>query len=92
MVCRTAGCYQLALIVERWLDADLLLAEEGAALLAGIAAAHQALEGGDVEAIHCHTRQLLLAVEALMRDGRLGERYGYPALAAARGLLQASVD
>jgi hypothetical protein len=68
----TAECDRLSLIVERWLDADLLLAEEGAALLAQMAAAHRALEGGERADCRRHTRQFLLAVEALVRGGRLG--------------------
>ena len=43
MLSRAAECARLSLIVERWLDADLLLAEEGEALLAEIAAARRAL-------------------------------------------------
>jgi hypothetical protein len=90
MLSRAAECARLSLIIERWLDADLLLVEEGETLLAEITATHRALEGGDVEAIHRHTRQFLLAVEALVGSGRLGEGHRCPALAAARGLLEAA--
>lgn len=86
MLSRAAECDRLTLIVERWLDADLLLAEEGAALRAEIAAAHHALEAGELAACHRHARRILLAVEALVRSGRLVEGQGRAALAAARRL------
>jgi hypothetical protein len=87
MLSRAAECACLSLIVERWLDADLLLAQEGEALLAEIAAARRALEGGEMAACRRHTRQFIFGVEALLRSGQLVEQHGRPALAAARRLL-----
>ena len=57
MLSHAAECARLSLIVERWLDADLLLAEEGEALRAEINAARRAREEGEEEAVRGHLRR-----------------------------------
>jgi hypothetical protein len=72
------------------IDADLLLAEEGGALLAEIAAAGRAEDAGDAAALRRHLEGFLRALEALTRSRELesddaGDSGA--ALAAARRLL-----
>jgi hypothetical protein len=87
MLSHAADLDHLSLMIERLLDADLLLSGEGGALLAEIEAARQSLERGDAEAAGRHTARLVGAIEALARDGRLSEAHGREALESARRLL-----
>ena len=87
MLSRAAECARLSLIVQRWLDADLLLAEEGAALLAQVAEARRALDGRDAAAARRHTRRFVQVLDALVETGLLEEPRGRLALAAARQML-----
>jgi hypothetical protein len=82
-----AALAQLYRMVERLVDADYLLAEDGGALLVEIAAARGALDAGDVAAAHGHTRQFCEALEALVRSDLIEEAHGRSALAAARRML-----
>ena len=89
MLSRAAEFARLSLIVERLLDADLLLAEEGGALLAEIEAARQSLGEDDEAAVGWHTANFLRALEALVRSGRLGEEHGRAVIEGARRMLDA---
>jgi hypothetical protein len=78
--------------VEAWIDGDLLLAEEGGALLAEIAAAGRARDAGDPVAVRRHTERFLRALEALIASGELDAEDGHPALEAAREMLNTERD
>jgi hypothetical protein len=74
--------------VEGWIDGDLLLAKEGSALLAEIAAAGQAHDTGDTSAVRRHMGEFLRATEALIASRRLAAEDGSPALTTAREILE----
>jgi hypothetical protein len=78
--------------VEGWIDADLLLAEEGGPLLAEIAAAGRARDAGDAAALRRHLEGFLQALEGLSRSRELDTRDGGSALAAVRQLLNELVE
>jgi hypothetical protein len=90
MLSRAAECARLSLIVERWLDADLLLAEEGGTLLAALRAAGRALEEGDEAAVGSHLARLVRTLEALTQSRTLATAEGRAALDTARQMLEAS--
>jgi hypothetical protein len=73
--------------VQGWIDGDLLLAEEGGALLAEIAAAGQAREAGDPAAVRRDTAGFIRTLEMLIESRELDDEVGRPALAAAREIL-----
>jgi hypothetical protein len=73
--------------VEGWIDGDLLLAGEGSALLAEIAAAGRAQDADDPAAGRRHTERFLRALEALIARRGLDAEDGRPALEAARRIL-----
>jgi len=73
--------------VQGWIDGDLLLAEEGGALFAEIAAAGRAREAGDPAASRRHTARFIRALEMLIESRELDAEVGRPALAAAREIL-----
>jgi hypothetical protein len=79
---------QLYRSVAGLIDADLLLAAEGAALLAEIATARRAWEGGEAESARRYTSDFVLMLEALVRDVLLDEADARPARAAAQRLLE----
>jgi hypothetical protein len=76
--------------IEGWIDGDLLLAKEGGALLAEIAAAGRAREAGDATAVRRHTARFLRAVEALIASRELEAEDARPALAAVREILSST--
>jgi hypothetical protein len=78
---------QLARLVRGMVDADLLLAEDGGALLRSIETARVSLDEGDLEAAHRHLRQFCQEMQALAQSGRLKETDGHAALASARRIL-----
>src|SRR6266536_3531101 len=57
--------------VEGWIDGDLLLAEEGGALLAEIAAAGRARDAGDPAAVRRHTARFVRTLEMLIESREL---------------------
>jgi hypothetical protein len=71
-------------LIEGLLDADILLAEEGGALLEAIDQAHRCHREGDREAAHRQWLRLGLAIESLVENGRLEEAHGRAALALVR--------
>src|SRR5262249_48519856 len=71
-------------LIEGLLDADMLLAEEGGALLEAIDRAHRCHREGDPEAAHRHWTRLDVAIESLVENGRLEEAQGRAALALVR--------
>jgi hypothetical protein len=86
----SAKLTRLSLMVQRLLDADLLLVEEGEALLAEIAAADRAVAGGNETAVRRHLRRFVRTLEALMGSQMLDVAGGRAALGAARRMLEAS--
>jgi hypothetical protein len=68
-------------LIEGLLDADILLAEEGGALLEAIELARRCHREGDLEAADRHRIGLGRAIESLVQNGRLGETQGRTALA-----------
>jgi hypothetical protein len=92
MLSRAAECDRLALIVERWLDADLLLAEEGAALQEVLTAVGQALGTGDETAVRQHLARFVRMLEALTRSRHVDMSEARAALGTARRLLEAPAD
>jgi hypothetical protein len=91
MLSRAAECARLSLIVERWLDADLLLAEEGAALQASLTAVGRALARGDETAVCRNLRRFVRTLEALTQSRTLDTAEG-TALGTARRMLEARAD
>jgi hypothetical protein len=74
--------------VEGLLDAGILLAEEGIAILNSIDLARRHHREGDLEATRRHRTRVVQAVEGLVRSGLLGEAHGRMALALTGPLLQ----
>src|SRR5437773_1626236 len=83
-----AELVHLCRMVERLLDADLILAQDGEALLEAVAAACRSHGDGDIEAVCRHTARLLRALETLITSRELDAEDGRPALAAARQILR----
>ena len=79
---------RLALLVRRILDADLLLEEEGAALLAESDAACRSLEEGNEAAARERAAQLARNLEALVSSGRLAAADARGALEVARRIFR----
>jgi hypothetical protein len=71
-------------LIEGLLDADILLAEEGGALLEALDRARQCHREGDLEAAHRHWIRLGRAIESLVENSRLEEAPGRAALALVR--------
>jgi sec-independent protein translocase protein TatA len=71
-------------LIEGLLDADILLPEEGGALLEAIDRAHRCHREGDREAAHRHWLRLGLAIESLVENGRLEAAHGRAAIALVR--------
>src|SRR5262245_48654037 len=76
---------QWALIVQRLMDADLLLPEEGNALLTEIQAWNPPVVSA--EAQRAHADQLTLALHALLQTDRLDASARQAALETARALM-----
>ena len=77
---------RLTLLVQRLLDADLLLEAEGAALLEAVAAARQAAAEGDGETAGRQLSAVAASLEDQIRTGVLDEKEGRPVLIAAQEL------
>jgi hypothetical protein len=75
---------RLSRLIERLQDADLLLPEEGAALLDAIEQARGFDHVGDREAAWRHLTRLQRAMEALVHRGRLEEGLGRPNVCRSR--------
>jgi hypothetical protein len=71
-------------LIEGLLDADILLPEEGGALLEALDRARRCHREGDREAAHRQWLRLGLAIQSLVENGRLEEAYGRAALALVR--------
>ncbi len=81
---------QCALIVQRLMDADLLLPEEGNALLEEITAWDLPMDGPDAEATDAD--RFIQALEAVLQTTRIEASARQPALKAARSLLHQPAD
>jgi hypothetical protein len=83
----------LSLVIQRLMDAELLLDAEGAALLAQVEAVRRSLdEGNEADAERCAT-QFVRSLETLVRSGRLEGADGRRALEVARRTVrQAGAD
>jgi len=81
-----ADIQNLTLRVQRWLDADLLLEEEGAALLAETGAAGRSLEQGDGQEAGRHLERLAHLTEALVQTDALAPADGQGVIRTARRL------
>jgi hypothetical protein len=77
-------------LVEGLIDADLLLFDDGEALLAEIEVAGRALEEGDAAAVARHLARFIRTMTALMQSGLLEEAHGRAALEGARRMLDAA--
>lgn len=80
---------QCALIVQRLMDADLLLPEEGNALLAEIEAWNLPTDGADAQT---HAERLTQALEAIMQTDRLDASSRQAALETAHALIHQPTD
>jgi len=76
-----------ALLLERLLDADALLAEDGAALQAQLAEARRLQAEGDLEAARRQVESLALFTEALVRTDALPPADGQAVIETARRIL-----
>ena len=83
----TAKIDGLSLMVQRLLDAELLLDTEGVVLLAETRAARLSLEEGDAAAARQHVEQVARFVEGLMATGALERADGRAVLETARRIL-----
>lgn len=92
MVMQIAALHHLALLLQRLLDAELLLEEDGALLLTETAAARRSLETGDTEAAHQHIERLAQRAETLMEDGALDITNGRTVIETARKIAAESLD
>jgi hypothetical protein len=77
----------LSLIIQRLLDAELLLDTEGAALLTETGAACRALEAGDAAAARRHVEQVARFVETLVATRALDRADGQAVIETACGIL-----
>ena len=87
MPIRTAEINSLSLMVQRLLDAELLLDTEGAALLTETRAACRSLEAGDAAAARQHIEQVARFVERLVATGALELAGGRAVIETARRIL-----
>src|SRR5262245_2735264 len=81
---------RLALLVRRLLDAELLLDEEGAALLAASDAAGRSFAAGEAAATRRHVERLAQFTAALVDTNALARTDGQAVLQFADGLLNRS--
>jgi hypothetical protein len=79
---------RLCLLLERLRDADTLLAQDSAALLAQAAQARRSLAEGDLEAPRQHVARLAGLTEALVQTDALDLADGRALLETARRLLE----
>ena len=77
----------LSLLVQRLLDAELLLDTDGAALLTETTTACRSLEAGDAAAARQHIEQVARFVERLVATGALERADGRAVLETARRIL-----
>jgi hypothetical protein len=82
--------HRLTLMVQRLLDADLLLEAEAAALLGEAEAARRSQEAGDAEAVRRRIEQIVCVTEALVRSDALSALDGRAVMETARRILAQS--
>ena len=82
-----ADIQSLTLLIQRILDAELLLEEEGAALLAQTGAAGRSLEAGDGPGARRHLERLAQLTEALVATDALALADGQAVIEPANRLL-----
>ena len=92
MPSRALELARLSLSIERLIDAELLLTEEGEKLLEEIEAACHSLETSDFQGIEQHITQLLCDLRTLMRTDRLPAAEGQMAAEAAGCILNPPAD
>jgi hypothetical protein len=83
---------QLALLIQRMLDAELLLDIEGTALLAEADAAHQSQKEGNAEEARQHIARLAHLIEALVKADTLALSEGRAVIKVANQLLDPKTD
>jgi hypothetical protein len=71
-------------LIEGLLDADMLLPEEGGALLEALDRARRCHREGDLKAAHRHWLRLGRAIESLVENGRLEGAHGRAVLVLVR--------
>ena len=86
----TPGRVQYALIVQRLMDADLLLPEEGNALLTEIEAWNPPADSADAQ--RTHAERFTRALEAIMQMDRLDASARQAVLEAAHALIRQPTD
>lgn len=79
--------HRLILMVQRLIDADLLLEAKAATLLGEAEAARRSLEAGDVQAAHLRVMQVVCVTEALVRSDALPALDGQAVMETARRIL-----
>src|ERR1051326_3993108 len=87
MVSHSAALARLTLLVERLGDAEILLADEGAVLLAEAEGARRSLEAGNSIDGRWHVEQVERVTEALVHSGALDRADGRDVIDAARRIL-----
>jgi hypothetical protein len=92
MLPRAEKFARFSLMVERLLDAELLLEEEGAVLLAETEAARQSLDRGEMETARWHVEHVALFTEALVQSALLPVAEGRAVLETARQILADQAD
>jgi hypothetical protein len=89
MASSSAELGRLNLLVERLIDADLLLAEDGAALLAMVCAGQRSAVEGDPPAVAAHVSGFARCLESLLPAGLPGAEAARPALETAKQIVDA---
>jgi hypothetical protein len=80
---------RLGLLVERLVDADLLLAEDGGVLLAMVRAGQRSAVEGDRPAVVAHVSGFARCLESLLPPGLPWTDAAQPALEMARQIVDA---
>ncbi|HLK59063.1 MAG TPA: hypothetical protein VKU00_21055 [Chthonomonadaceae bacterium] len=92
MYANTVELQRLSLMVLRLMDADLLLPEEGSALLAEIEALEQARDNATAARVASSCARLLPQLEVLVRTDRLDASTGGQAQEIVRRILREAGD
>lgn len=84
--------HQLSLLIDRLLDSDALLTEDGTALRAAVVDARQSLAEGDAEAARSQIASLARIAEALVSAEALDLSDGRAVIQTARRVLDMDVQ
>jgi hypothetical protein len=83
---------RLTLLIERLLDAELLLDAEGTKLLIEVETARQSLQEGDTQSARRHIEQVARFTEAFVTTQALGLADGCAVIETARRILTSDTD